>query len=45
MTLEMLQKDMISAMKAKDADRKSVLTSAIGAIKNAAIAFIGIIPP
>lgn len=38
MTLEMLQKDMISAMKAKDTDRKSVLTSAIGAIKNAAIA-------
>ena len=38
MTLEMLQKDMILAMKAKDTDRKSVLTSAIGAIKNAAIA-------
>jgi uncharacterized protein YqeY len=38
MTLETLQKDMISAMKTKDVDRKSVLTSAIGAVKNAAIA-------
>lgn len=38
MTLEILQKDMISAMKTKDVDRKSVLTSAIGAIKNVAIA-------
>ena len=38
MTLEKLQKDMIQAMKDKDTNRKSVLTSAIGAVKNAAIA-------
>lgn len=38
MKLETLQKDMIQAMKAKDVNRKSVLSSAIGAIKNAAIA-------
>lgn len=38
MTLEMLQKDMIQAMKSKDVTRKNVLSSAIGAIKNAAIA-------
>ena len=38
MTLEKLQKDMIQAMKDKDALRKSVLSSAIGAVKNAAIA-------
>jgi len=38
MKLETLQKDMIQAMKAKDINRKSVLSSAIGAIKNAAIA-------
>lgn len=38
MTLEKLQKDMIQAMKDKDTTRKSVLSSAIGAIKNAAIA-------
>ena len=38
MTLEKLQKDMIQAMKAKDTDRKSVLSNAIGAVKNAAIA-------
>ena len=38
MKLETLQKDMIQAMKAKDINRKSVLSSAIGAVKNAAIA-------
>ena len=38
MTLEKLQKDMIQAMKDKDTTRKSVLSSAIGAIKNAASA-------
>lgn len=38
MTLETLQKDMIQAMKAKDSVRKSVLSGAIGAVKNAAIA-------
>ena len=38
MTLEKLQKDMIQAMKDKDTVRKSVLSSAIGAVKNAAIA-------
>ena len=38
MTLETLQKDMIQAMKSKDAIRKNVLSSAIGAVKNAAIA-------
>ena len=38
MTLEQLQKDMIQAMKSKDILTKEVLSSAIGAIKNAAIA-------
>lgn len=38
MTLEILQKDMIQAMKAKDSVRKNVLSSAISAVKNAAIA-------
>lgn len=38
MTLETLQKDMIQAMKDKDTLKKSVLSAAIGAIKNAAIA-------
>lgn len=38
MTLENLQKEMIQAMKSKDTVRKGVLSSAIGAIKNAAIA-------
>ena len=38
MTLEQLQKDMIQAMKEKDTLTKEVLSSAIGAIKNAAIA-------
>lgn len=38
MTLEKLQKDMIQAMKDRDTVRKSVLSSAIGAVKNAAIA-------
>lgn len=38
MTLETLQKDMVSAMKSRDTIRKSVLSGAIGAIKNAAIA-------
>lgn len=38
MTLEQLQKDMIAAMKAKDELKKRVLSSAINAIKNAAIA-------
>lgn len=38
MTLEILQKDMVQAMKAKDSVRKNVLSSAIGAVKNAAIA-------
>ena len=38
MTLENLQKEMIQAMKNKDIARKSVLSSAIGAVKNAAIA-------
>ena len=38
MTLENLQKEMIQAMKNKDTVRKGVLSSAIGAIKNAAIA-------
>lgn len=38
MTLEVLQKEMIQAMKDKDAIKKSVLSSAISAVKNAAIA-------
>ncbi len=38
MTLEQLQKDMIQAMKDKDINKKSVLSGAISAIKNAAIA-------
>ena len=38
MTLEQLQKDMIQAMKDKDTNKKSVLSGAISAIKNAAIA-------
>lgn len=38
MTLEILQKEMIQAMKNKDAVRKNVLSSAISAVKNAAIA-------
>lgn len=38
MTLEILQKDMIQAMKDKDSVRKNVLSSAISAVKNAAIA-------
>lgn len=38
MMLENLQKEMIQAMKNKDAIRKGVLSSAISAIKNAAIA-------
>lgn len=38
MTLENLQKEMIQAMKARDTERKSVLVSVIGAVKNAAIA-------
>ena len=38
MTLEQLQKDMIQAMKDKNPVKKEALSSAIGAIKNAAIA-------
>lgn len=38
MTLEILQNDMIQAMKDKDSLKKEVLSSAIAAIKNAAIA-------
>lgn len=38
MTLDTLQKDMIQAMKNHDIVRKSVLSGAIGAVKNAAIA-------
>ena len=38
MTLEILQKEMIQAMKDKDAVKKSVLSSAISSVKNAAIA-------
>lgn len=38
MTLENLQKEMIQAMKNKDTARKSVLSSAVSAVKNAAIA-------
>ena len=38
MTLEQLQKDMIQAMKDKNPVKKETLSSAIGAIKNAAIA-------
>ena len=37
MTLEILQKEMIAAMKNKDKERKDVLSSLIGAIKKAAI--------
>ena len=37
MTLEILQKEMIAAMKNKDKVRKDVLSSLIGAIKKAAI--------
>lgn len=37
MTLEVLQKEMIAAMKAKDKPRKETLSSLIGAIKKAAI--------
>ena len=38
MTLEQLQKEMIQAMKDKQPIKKEVLSSAIGAIRNAAIA-------
>lgn len=38
MTLEQLQKEMIQAMKDKQPNKKEVLSSAIGAIRNAAIA-------
>ena len=38
MTLEQLQQDMIQAMKDKNPVKKEALSSAIGAIKNAAIA-------
>jgi uncharacterized protein YqeY len=38
MTLENLQKEMIQAMKNKDTSRKSILSSAVSAVKNAAIA-------
>ena len=38
MTLEILQKDRVQALKAKDYIRKNVLSSAIGAVQNAAIA-------
>ena len=38
MTLEILQKEMMQAMKDKLSAKKEVLSSAIGAIKNAAIA-------
>ena len=38
MTLEQLQKDMIQAMKDKNPVKKEALSSAIGAIKNTAIA-------
>ena len=38
MTIEQLQQDMYAAMKANEPIRKSVLSSAIGAVKNAAIA-------
>ena len=37
MTLEKLQQDMIAAIKEKDKDKKEVLSSLIGAIKNEAI--------
>ena len=37
MTLEILQKEMIAAMKNKDKERKDTLSSLIGAIKKAAI--------
>jgi uncharacterized protein YqeY len=38
MTLENLQKEMIQAMKNKDTIRKNVLSSAVSAVKNVAIA-------
>lgn len=38
MTIEILQQEMIKAMKDGNSGRKKVLTNAIGAIKNAAIA-------
>ena len=38
MTLEQLQKDMIKALKDGDVTRKLVLSDAIAAVKNAAIA-------
>ena len=38
MTLELLQKDMIQAMKDHDSTKKNVLSGAISAVKNAAIA-------
>ena len=38
MTIEQLQQNMYAAMKANDAIRKSVLSSVIGAVRNAAIA-------
>lgn len=37
LTVELLQKDMVAAMKSKDSIRKSALSSAIAAIKKAAI--------
>ena len=37
MTLEVLQKEMIAAMKNKDKERKDTLSSLIGAVKKAAI--------
>lgn len=37
LTIEMLQKDMMAAMKAKDAIRKAALSSALAAVKKAAI--------
>lgn len=37
MTFEKLQKDMIAAMKARDADRKEVLSSLVSAAKKSAI--------
>lgn len=37
LTIEMLQKDMMAAMKAKDTIRKAALSSALAAVKKAAI--------
>ena len=37
MTFEKLQQDMIAAMKARDADRKEVLSNLVSAAKKAAI--------